>query len=350
MAARLYPLAPSVWGAAVQLPVRDVVQAALFSQFAAHRGTAFIPVHLQPEPLSGGWKVRQANGAAIGTLPASDRERFDDLRRVEASLLMPETLAEVYLSPTTGRFEVNVLLPPPELIVPRNDAPSTAVVLPPGDMVIIDTSKGEFTADELAMRSPGQWLVALHVIGGAVAATLGDKVLGGVEWEGEPAELIGDSRSEVYARAVLLDGMAALDIAPEQPAASVPALKVPDHRPVRPWALVDFPDGTWAVTVERDFAVDEADTLRPTHTSRYVSLSGADRPDDVAAPTEMFHTVDLPEPERKRATPIATPIASAQAAAEVAEVEAAGEFLTEVEKVRLRRQARLSRRGGRHRR
>ena len=240
MAARLYPLAPSVWGAAVQLPVRDVVQAALFSQFAAHRGTAFIPVHLQPEPLSGGWKVRQTNGAAIGTLPASDRERFDDLRRVEASLLMPETLAEVYLSPTTGRFEVNVLLPPPELIVPRNDAPSSAVVLPPGDMVLIDTSKGEFTADELAMRSPGQWLVALHVIGDAVAATLGDKVLGGVEWEGEPPTHDG----ELYARAVLLEGMAALDVAPEQHPTNVPALQVPDQRPVTPWELIDFPDGT----------------------------------------------------------------------------------------------------------
>ena len=95
----------------------------------------------------------------------------------------------------------------------------------------------------------------------------------------------------------------------------------------------------------RDYAVDDADTLRPAHTSRYVSLSGEERPDDVAAPTEMFHTVDLPEPERRRPTPIA----SAHAAAQVADVEAAGEFLTEVEKLRLRRQARLSRRGGRHR-
>ena len=341
MTARLYPLAPSVWGAALQLPVRDVVQASLFTEFAAHPGTAFIPVHLQSEPLSGGWKVRQANGAAIGTLPASERERFEDLRRVEASLLMPSTLAEVYLSAETGRFEVNVLLPPPELIVPRNDAPSSAVVLPPGDMVLIDTSKGEFTADELAMRSPGQWLVALHVIGDAVAATLGDKVLGGVEWEGEPPTHDG----ELYARAVLLEGMAALDVAPEQHPTNVPALQVPDQRPVTPWELIDFPDGTWAVTVLRDYAVDDADTLRPAHTSRYVSLSGEERPDDVAAPTEMFHTVDLPEPERRRPTPIA----SAHAAAQVADVEAAGEFLTEVEKLRLRRQARLSRRGGRHR-
>lgn len=344
MSARLYTLAPSVWGAALQLPVRDVVQAALFSEFAAHPGTAFIPVHLQAEPLGGGWKVRHTNGAAVGSLPASDRERFGDLRRVEASLLMPATLAEVYLSPATGRFEVNVLLPPPELIVPRNDAPASAVVLQPGDMVFVDTSKGEFTPEELTMRSPGQWLVALHVIGDAVAATLGDKVLGGVEWEGDPEDLVGGG-SEVYARAVLLDGMAALDVAPEQPAARVPALKIPDARPVTPWELIDFPDGTWAVTVLRDYAVDETDTLRPAHTSRYVSLSGEDRPDDVAAPTEMFHTVDLPEPERKRATPIA----SVQAAAEVNDVEAAGEFLTEVEKVRLRRQARLSRRGGRHR-
>ncbi|MEH0148013.1 hypothetical protein V6D40_10130 [Corynebacterium sp. Q4381] len=345
MAARLYPLAPSVWGAALQLPVRDVVQAALFSEFAAHPGTAFVPVHLQAEPLSGGWKVRHANGAALGTLPARERERFEDLRRVEASLLMPVTLAEVYLSPETGRFEVNVLLPPPELIVPRNDAPPTAVVLQPGDMLVVDTSRGEFSAEELAVRSPGQWLVALHPIGGAVAATLGGKVLGGVEWEGDPTELVGDGQSEVYARAVVLDGMAALDVAPELPAAHVPALKVPDPRPVTPWELTDFPDGTWAVTVLRQYSVDEADTLRPAHTSRYVSLSGEDRPDDVAAPTEMFHTVDLPEPERKRATPIA----SVQTAAEVKDVEAAGEFLTEVEKVRLRRQARLSRRGGRHR-
>lgn len=344
MPARLYPLAPSVWGAALQLPVSDVVQAALFTEFAAHPGTAFIPVHLQADPLTGGWKVRRTTGAAIGSLPAVERNRFEDLRRVEASLLMPATLAEVYLSEKTGRFEVNVLLPPPELVVPRNDAPTSAVVLPPGDMVFIDTSKGEFSAEELAMRSPGQWLVALHVIGGAVAATLGEKVLGGVEWEGDLPALNG----EVYARAVLLDGMAALDVAgPEEGVAQLPALKIPDQRPVTPWELVDFPDGTWAITVQRDFAIDPQDTVRPTHTSRYVSLAGEERPDDVAAPTEMFHTVDLPEPPRRRAAPIA----SAVAAAQVSDVEAAGEFLTEVEKVRLRRQARLTRgrKGGRHR-
>ncbi|MGP8710422.1 hypothetical protein, partial [Pseudomonas aeruginosa] len=67
----------------------------------------------------------------------------------------------------------------------------------------------------------------------------------------------------------------------------------PQRRP-EPWQLIEFPGGGWAVTVERDFATDPADTVKPKHTARYVSLGGGARPEDIAAPTEMFGRVDEP--------------------------------------------------------
>lgn len=353
---RLYPLAPSIWGEAVELPVDNVVQAPLFAEFAGRRGTSFVPVHLQPNPLTGTWRVRRLNqdgsqGPTLGEVARERREAFSDVRRVEASLLMPATLAQVRMEPETGQFNVTVLLPAPELAVPRNDTPDAAAVLPPGDMVVVDTAKGEYTADELAARSPGQWFVALHPIGGSVAATLGDKVLGGFDPDEAAAlaEFIAGAKEPVYARAVLLDGMAALDIAgPEEGVQRVPALQVPDTRPMTPWAIVNFPDGTWAVTVERDFATDPADTVKPRHTARYVSLAGGERPANLEAPTEMFGAVVVEKQDADTAGAEKPKPLEAQTAK--AAWSGAGDYLTEVEKVRVRRAARVAGEGGRHRR
>lgn len=359
MAPRLYPLAPSVWGAAEEVPVERVVQPALFSRFPALRGTAFVGVLLEPNPLNGTWRVRWLGtgavapdqGPVIGQVAARHRERFADITRVDASLYRPTTTAAVAFDQAAGHFRVDVLLPPPPLAVPRNDTPPSAVVLPPGDMVVVDTAKGEFTAQELEAHSPGQFFVALHRIGDAVAVTLGDKVLGGFG-EADAAELAAfldaADHPEVYARAVLLAGMAGLNVAgPEEGISRIPALALPDTRPLTPWSITEFPDGTWAVTVQRDHVADPEDAVRPKHTARYVSLAGVERPDDVAAPTQVFQRLDLPEPERKTPAVPITPQATEQAPRQA--WSEAGGYLSEVEKVRLRRQARVRSRGGRHR-
>ncbi|OEY13492.1 hypothetical protein A0K93_04935 [Corynebacterium sp. BCW_4722] len=352
MAPKLYPLAPSTWGAGREIPVGHISQAALFSDFAGQRGSSYFEVVLEANPLNSSWRVRRRGtaerpGPVLGEIAPELRALFPEVERVHTSLLRPVTLAAVKLQTDSGRFDVDVLLPEPQLAVPRNDAPETAAVLPAGDMFVVDTSTGEFDADELASRSPGQWLVGLQLIDGSVVATLSGRVLGSF------AESDNDTLAEwaqgfepggLWARAVLLDGMAALDAgAPEEGAAEVPALSAPDQRDggaLHPWQLIEFPDGGWAVSVVRDAAVDPGDIVKPRHTARYVSLEGEARPEELGAPTEMFNRVEHPEPAPGRQVVSAPATHAAQR----------GEYLTEVEKVQLRRRNDVKRRGGRHRR
>ena len=234
MGLQRYPLSPAIWGAGEEIRLTHVVQAALFTDFDANRATSYIDVDLEANPLTGSWRVRY-NGAVIGTVPAEDRARFPDIERVHRSLLRPGTTAELRFNAATGQFDVAVILPPTQLAVPRNDTPAGAWVLPPGDMMVIDTAAGEFSAEELEMLSPGQWLVALHRIADTVVAVYDGRVLGG--FTGDDAldlvEFVEEATAlgapEVYARAVLIDAMAALDVAsPGEGPVLVPALSVPD--------------------------------------------------------------------------------------------------------------------------
>ncbi|MCP1387413.1 hypothetical protein M5J20_04320 [Corynebacterium sp. TA-R-1] len=370
MSTRLYPLAPSVWGAAEEITATGVVQALLFAEFGGHVGAAYVDVLLEPHPLTATWRVRRvgpnsAQGPVLGEVPAAKRARFEDTSRIDASLLRPQTTAAIALDPATGKFAVQVLLPPPVLAVPRNDVPADAVVLPPGDMVVVDTARGEYNAELLGARSPGQWFVALHRIGDSVAATLGDKVLGG--FDAADAEELGyileDTAAEagerpVYARAFLLDGMAGISVAgPEEGLQRVPTLKVPDQRSLSPWRVEEYADGTWGVLVDRGHVMDETEAPKPRHTARYVSLAGGERPEDLAAPTEMFGRVDIPDAELRRgrhaapegASGSAVRVAQLVAKQTSASVEPSEGYLTEVEKVRLRRAKRIAGEGGRHR-
>lgn len=356
---RLYPLAPSVWGAGEEIELENVVQAPLFAEFGTAKSSAFLPVLLHPNPLNGTWRVRRitadrSQGRVLGEVAKYHRDRFEEMRRVEASLLMPTTTAEIRFDNASGLFRATIILPPHQLAVPRNDPPEGARVLPPGDMMVVDTARGEFTTHELAVLSPGTWFVALHPLAGTVAATLGGKALGGFDAD-DAAELLSyletagtGGETPLYARAVLLGGMAALNAGhPAEGMQSIPALKVPDSTPTTPWTSIDFPDGTWAVTVERPFATDPQDQVRPRHTARYVSLTGVERPENLAASTQIFARV---EAEEATPAPARTPTTHTTADAAEEAWEGAGDYLTEVQKVQLRRRRRVAGEVGRHRR
>jgi len=350
MAAKQYSLAPSTWGAGVEVPVDHVSQAALFSDFAGRRGTTYVDVVLEANPLNRSWRVRRRSGGelpgpVLGEVAPEWRAHFDEVERVHSSFLQPATVAAVNLNKDTGRFDVHVVLPQPHLAVPRNNAPEEAAVLLPGDMLVIDTSVGEFEAAELSARSPGQWFVGLVPIDGTPLATLDGRVLGAIaEPDGEAvlAWLSQFPNGGLWARAVVLDGMAALDAAsPDEGTEQIPALSAAPQRRPEPWQLIEFPGGGWAVTVERDFATDPVDEVKPKHTARYVSLGGGARPEELAAPTEMFGRVDEPAEAESPRRPEPTAVAA----------QNTGDgYLTEVEKVQLRRKNRKRRRGGRHRR
>ena len=362
---RLYSLAPSIWGAGEEIELASVIQAPLFEEFGATKKSAFLPVLLHPNPLNGSWRVRRVGhdrtqGRVLGEVAAAHRERYPEMQRIEASLLMPTTVAEIRFDNQTGLFRAKIILPPPELTVPRNDPPEGALVLPPGDMIVVDTAKGEFSADELVALSPGIWFVALRPLAGTVAVTLNGKALGGFAAKDakELLAYIEEAGAPLYARAVLLEGMAALNAgAPAEGLQTIPVLKVPDTTPTTPWSLVDFPDGSWAITVERPFATDPEDTVRPHYRARYVSLTGQDRPDDVVPPTQMFTKVERPEDKPEDKLPADKPedkpveVRERAVVKEKPEIgwQGSGGYLTEIEKVQLRRRERVAVEVGRHR-
>ena len=332
-----YTLSPSAWGAAVEVPVGNPVQAILFSDFGSRPGTSYARVALHPDPLSGAWRVRSPGGI-IGQVDAAQRALFPDIQRIHAAGLSPTTLAGVRIDPATGLFDVTLFLPPASLAVPRNGAREASLVLPAGDMYPVDTATGEFSAAELQQRSPGQWIVGLRVVGEVVVVTLDGRALGSLspsESEAvrtflEPA--LGDAPGgALSARAHVLDGMVGLDIAaPDSLCSAVqvlpaiaPAADTPAEAVGEGPEVTEFPDGTWAVTVDREEAVDPADVATPTNGARRVSLTPA-------APQPDSPSVDF------------TPTRSWSVSA--------GNYLTEVEKVRLRRQADRPGAAGRHRR
>ncbi len=349
-----YPLSPSAWGAAVEVPVAGLIQASLFSDLGSASGTSYVDVTLHPNPLSGTWRVRYAGGV-LGEITANLRELFPDIGRIHAAGLVPSTLAGVRLNPGSGLFDATVYLPPAPLAVPRGDAPAGARLLPPGDMYVVDTSTGEFSGGELAEASPGQWLVGLSPVGGAVVVTLGGRVLGSVA-EDEAAEvraLMGAVLDDapVAARAYALDGMVGLDLAaPDGPCPEVPPLPpapvVPAPAAENGPPVTEFPDGTWAVTVERYAAVDPGDVVEPSPGARRIGLPGTGAPEDAPQPQrtlgDLVHVGDVQPPEGPAGPGIDfTPTRTWHISA--------GNYLTEVEKVRLRREARRRTGSGRHR-
>ncbi|QPK83943.1 hypothetical protein G7Y29_03910 [Corynebacterium qintianiae] len=315
----VYPLAPSAWGAAEEIAVDNVLQPLLFSDIGNIYGTTYLSVTLEPDPLTRGWRVH-ARDAVIGEVAERHRGRFPSLERVHASGFTPSTLAGVRFESEQGRFAVEIFVPPADFAVPRNDAPGGAPVLPPGEMFFINTGTGEFTGEELALRSPAQWLVGLTLVGDAVVATLDGRVLGTLNDEDnhQLADLARDR--EVCARAHIIEGMVGLDVGDSsEESRPVPALTVPPESPRRPWDLTVFPDGTWSVTVERDSSVDPEDLAIPALGARPVS-----------GPTTPVPSIDF------------TPTTSFRASSAT--------YLTEVEKLRIRREQQGRGRHGRHRR
>ncbi|MEX3505437.1 hypothetical protein [Corynebacterium sp. LK2510] len=328
MGSARYLLSPSVWGMAVEVRVDKLVQASLFTDFGASPTMHFEEVWLVPDPVGGTWRVHY-RGGVVGEISADARAQFPDIDRVHNAARVPHTIAGIMLN-ERGLFDATVFLPPTDLAVPRNNAPATARVLPPGDMYVVDATTGEFSAPELEAASPGQWLVGLTEVSGTVVATLDGRVLGSLSAD-DSAEVAAVLRADTptFARAFAVDAMVGLDLAAEasgaEPLPALPPLPpLPSdaaaHDPESP-AVVEFPDGTWAITVERDDAVGEEGILTPSPGARQVITSSGRAPSVDFTPTRTWHI-------------------------------SAGNYLSEVEKVRLRREAdraRGSEDGGRHR-
>lgn len=340
-----YPLIPTVLGDGMSVRVGNVVQAILFEHISTTAGPGRdlgTTVELEPYPLTGTWRVRWplAFGAVIGEIDAETRAEFPLVESLHSRGITPSVHATFALNHATGVYDVTVHIALAPFVVPRNNAPAEAVVLPQGSAnegILVQVAGGDYTATETMLMSPGHWLVGLNVHDETVVVTCEGRVLGTVgEHDNETVMALLDSLGEapVFARAMAVDGSITLDIARHSTAHAVrnlPVLPVEEMPHPQPFHVFEFSDGTLAVTVEGPAAIDPDDQPAPKDSARTVAVPGAPREllfDD--APTQYFPA------------PVAFTPSNADTEDTVASEES---YLSEVEKVRLRRAERDKRVG-----
>lgn len=335
-----YPLAPSALGGGTELSVGSLIAATLFE----HAGTPapdeplHTTVELDPDPLTGAWRVRWpvAHGGIIGEISASDRAPYRSVDTLHEAGLVPTAQAFISFDRTTASHRVVVQLAPAAMCVPRNNLLPGALLLPgtlPGeDSVYVHVADGEFTAAETMLMSPGQWLVGLHLHGRTVVVTCGGRVLGTLD----PAQA-GPVReklaalfaqgSDVKARAWAVEGSISVDVTRTPgsfPVRTLPPLPLPAGPEIDiPSAEVyQFADGSLVVTVDLASAIDPEDFVHPREGARTVAPVHPAQD----APTQYFPAfVDFNPPSE-----------------DDGDAAASETYLTEVEKVRLRRARRKS--------
>lgn len=339
-----YPLAPTALGGGTELSVGNLVAATLFEHAGAPAPDEPLQttVELEPDPLTGEWRVRWpvAHGGIIGAISAADREAYRCVDTLHGAGLVPAAQARIYFDSLTASHRVVVLLAPAAMCVPRNNLLPGALLLPgtvPGEApVYVHVANGEFTAAETMLMSPGQWLVGLHLHEQTVVVTCGGRVLGTLDGHhsGPVRERIAAlfaQGSDVKARAWAVDGSISVDVTRTPgafPVRTLPPLPLPAGPEIDvPAAEVfQFSDGSIAVTVDLAFAIDPEDWVQPRPGGRTVARVARTAEPAEDSPTQYFPAfVDFTPPRS----------ADGDNAANEA-------YLTEVEKVRLRRAQRTT--------
>lgn len=372
-----YPLAPTALGGGTELSVGDLVTATLFE----HAGTpdSTEPLHttveLEPDPLTGEWRVRWpvAHGGIIGAISAADRAAYRSIDTLHSAGLVPTAHARISFDRLTAAHRVIVQLAPATMCVPRNNLLPGALLLPgtvPGEApVYVHVADGEFTAAETMLMSPGQWLVGLHLHEHTVVVTCGGRVLGTLDGKQagpvrEKLAALFAQGSDVKARAWAVDGSISVDVTRTPgmfPVRTLPPLPLPAGPEIDiPAAEVfEFADGSIAVTVDLRSAIDPEDWVQPRPGGRTVGRVSAahaetDATPEIPSSSPMMPTVSTPaaaaemEPAEDSPTQYFpafvdfSPSVSSDGDAAASET-----YLTEVEKVRLRR-ARRDKHGPKH--
>lgn len=346
-----YPLAHSAPSGGTELSVGDLVAATLFE----HAGTPSdddalqTTVELEPDPVTGQWLIRWpvAHGGIIGAVAAADRDSYRSVDTLHNAGLVPTARARISFDPVTASHRVVVQLAPAAMCVPRNNLLPGALLLPgtvPGEPpVYVHVADGEFTAAETMLMSPGQWLVGLHLHEQTVVVTCGGRVLGTLDAHqaGPVRERIAAlfaQGSDVKARAWAVNGTISVDVTRTKgifPVRTLPPLPLPlpdgPETAVPAAEVFRFSDGSIAVTVELAAAIDPEDWVQPRPGGRTVHSVSAPEKTGEDSPTQYFPAfVDF------------NPSGSEDGDAAASEA-----YLTEVEKVRLRR-ARRAAHGPKH--
>lgn len=279
-----YPLAPTALGDGMRVRVGNVMHATVHESLGTAGGAGqagLTTVELEPHPISGGWRVRwpQAHGSVIGEIAAADRDTLFPIDIVHDAGMIPTATATLDVAPGTGVCDVTVNLAPAEFVIPGNNPLPGSVMLPGSydETVFVDISTGEFSASDITDMSPGQWLVGLLVRGHDIVVTCDGRVLGTLPHPEADLlrSLIDASPAPVIARAFANNGRIGVDVSPVSGAGAIqqlPELPLEPETSDDPWQVYEYADGTLAITVDLEAAIDPEDQVIPFPGAREIFL------------------------------------------------------------------------------
>lgn len=366
-----YPLAPFAIGGGSDLSVGNLIAATLFTYAGTPDASDPLntTVELEPDPLTGAWRVRwpAAHGSIIGDITAHERAPFHSVDTLHEAGLVPAAQATITFDRLTAAHRVVVHLAPPALCVPRNNLLPGALLLPgtvAGESpVYVHVADGEFTAAETMLMSPGQWLVGLHLHGHTVVVTCGGRVLGTLDARQsgpvrEKLAALFAQNVDVKARAWAVDGSISVDVTRTPgifPVRTLPPLPLPAGPEIDiPAAeIYEFADGSLVVTVDLSAAIDPEDwvyprpgarTVDPVHPAQPAAPIFPEEPLVQPAAPEAAHHAEYREESAQDAPTQYFPafVDFNPSNTDDGEAAASETYLTEVEKVRLRRARRNS--------
>lgn len=263
-------------------------------------------VTLEADPLNHMWKVRSPFGI-IGFLDADESAEFPDLDRVLASHLTPVTWATVEI--VDNDIEVAVHLGLNVWQVPRNNQPVGSVLLSGSRGYLIDTLASE-DVDDFQWNAMGtcQLIVALHIVGDHIVASVDDVVLGSVLKSDALPHVknvlaqASEQGAVVCARAYVAQGSMAVDLpsvhSAEVFAAALPQLTVPHDKAIIPLKESELPNAhEFELAVAAEIVAAESPAPTGSRTVALASRVEEDLPEPELEPEPVNEPEPEPEPE-----------------------------------------------------
>ncbi|MFZ2292034.1 MAG: hypothetical protein WAW05_06410 [Corynebacterium casei] len=255
-----------------------------------------IPVTLEADNRTGGWRVRSMFGT-VGWLTAEEAAEFPDMERLRSAGMTASTTAVVDLDDVA----VNLGLAPWHIA--RNDQPEGTVLLAGGVAAGLDTSmSSDVQSSQIEALGTACVFVQFHHVAGSIVVTVDDAVLG-LLGQATDFELLTQllAQAPIAARAYIADGMVAVDL-PADPnnlfAPSVPTLPSLFDAPLIPTPLPTPGEDTEDAMLSFDPSeyLESAEATKPK-SQRFLTTPQFDDQPATEAFEALFRKHDLGKPD-----------------------------------------------------
>lgn len=218
-----YPLPGHHFGVEYLTGLDHVITATALSIPGLAAEPVAVPVTLEPQHTTGGWRVRSQFGF-LGFFDTQQSANYPHLDRLRQCGAHPSTMAVVEIVPGQGTqpntIEAAVVMGLAPWMVAVNAPPENATLLAGGEGAVVDTSTaGDLTPAALSALGTAQVFVQLSVVGTTIVCSLDDDVIGSLGPVEDYPQLraVLDAPGQdtpLIARAYLAGGAVAVDIPP----------------------------------------------------------------------------------------------------------------------------------------